>query len=352
MNGPIDEPQHFATTADQRALAEAVDAALARIATPSTLRAAWDRLSGRAECWSELAELGLFGLLVDEAAGGLGLTEVELALACERLGYHAVAEPVLEVAAVAAPSLAVSNDAVARARLEQILLGATVATASLSSAPRAPYAGGAECLVVERAGTLFLLDADAADLAATQTTDRGRPVWDVGCGGDGIALCAAGRARARAALGASAMLLGLAQRMLDMAVDYAGTRRQFGKPIGAFQAVQHRCVDALSAITFARPLVLAAAWDMANTPGDAWPTRVSMAKLRASQAAEHAAKASLQVHGAIGYSTELDLHLYMKRAWALAHTHGTARYHRRLLAERYLREGDPFLPPRSASETL
>jgi alkylation response protein AidB-like acyl-CoA dehydrogenase len=131
----------------------------------------------------------------------------------------------------------------------------------------------------------------------------------------------------RGSLAASAELLGLAQRMLDMTVDYVKMREQFGKPIGSFQAVKHHLADALGAIELARPIVYRAAWSMATSAHDS-ATHVSMAKAFASDAALLVAKKALQCHGAIGYSYEHDLHLWMKRAWALAAAWGDAASHR------------------------
>ena len=125
----------------------------------------------------------------------------------------------------------------------------------------------------------------------------------------------------------AAELLGLADRMITMAADYAKERQQFGKPIGTFQAVKHLLAGAQVPLEFARPVVYAAAWALDR----ASPTRsrsASMAKAYASDAATEAARVALQVHGAIGYTWECDLHLFLKRAWALAEAWGSAADHR------------------------
>jgi alkylation response protein AidB-like acyl-CoA dehydrogenase len=133
--------------------------------------------------------------------------------------------------------------------------------------------------------------------------------------------------RDRASLATAAQLIGCSRRMLDMAVQYAKDREQFGKPIGAQQAVKHRLADALIAQELARPLVYRAAWSLATSSADA-EVDVSMAKIRAAEAARFVAKQALQVHGAIGYTIECDLHMWMKRAWALAAAHGDVAHHR------------------------
>jgi alkylation response protein AidB-like acyl-CoA dehydrogenase len=132
----------------------------------------------------------------------------------------------------------------------------------------------------------------------------------------------------RAALAASAELLGLAHAMLDVAVAYAKDRRQFGRPIGSFQAVQHHLVDAVLKIRFATPAVHHAAWSVEHGHPDA-SVHVSIAKIHASEAASLTARKALQVHGAIGYTFEHHLHLWMKRSWSLARAWGDPGWHLR-----------------------
>jgi len=131
----------------------------------------------------------------------------------------------------------------------------------------------------------------------------------------------------RASLATAAQLIGVSRRMLDMTVQYAKDREQFGKPIGAQQAVKHRLANALIEQEFARPLVYRAGWSMATKADDA-EVCVSLAKIYAGEAAKFVAKEALQIHGAIGYTIECDLHMWMKRAWALSAAHGDAAYHR------------------------
>jgi alkylation response protein AidB-like acyl-CoA dehydrogenase len=134
----------------------------------------------------------------------------------------------------------------------------------------------------------------------------------------------------RAAAGSAAYLIGLADRMITMAADYAKERQQFGKPIGSFQAVKHLLANARVSLEFARPATYRAAWSLAT----AQPTvsrDASMAKALASDAADLAARVALQVHGAIGYTWECDLHFFMKRTWALSRAWGDAATHRQLV---------------------
>ena len=126
----------------------------------------------------------------------------------------------------------------------------------------------------------------------------------------------------RAAAGTAALLVGLGERMVAMAAAYAKERHQFGKPIGSFQAVKHHLADARVALEFARPATYRAAWSL-STAQPALSHDASMAKALASEAADLAARVALQVHGAIGYTWECDLHFYLKRTWALSRSWAT-----------------------------
>jgi alkylation response protein AidB-like acyl-CoA dehydrogenase len=121
----------------------------------------------------------------------------------------------------------------------------------------------------------------------------------------------------RADLATAAQLIGLGRRMLDLTTSYVGTRQQFGVPVGSFQAVKHRLADALLRLEFAEPCVHAAGWHL-STDSPSAAGAVSLAAVLAAEAASFVAKAAIQCHGAIGYTVEYDLHVYAKRAWALA----------------------------------
>ena len=182
---------------------------------------------------------------------------------------------------------------------------------------------------------VHLVESDVEWMVATPsidpTRDLGTVEWSpwphtvVASGERAEALLAT--AGDRAALFSAAQLLGLADRMITMAADYARQRHQFGRPIGSFQAVKHLLADARVGLEFARPATYRAADSVAR----GLPERslhTSMAKALASDAADRAARAALQVHGAIGYTWECDLHLWMKRAWVLSSAWGDAPTHR------------------------
>ena len=302
----------FAFDDDQLAMRDAVRDFLEKECTPDVVRAAWTNADGRSGLWAKLGELGLLGVLAPEADGGFGGDFLDLVLLLEETGRTALPEPVVEHAAVALPLL--HGDDIAAAAS-----GAITATAALPELGLAPYAETAD-LVLTGDG---VADRRTLTLEARPAVDGSRRLCALGA----APLASDGDAFDRGALGAAAQLVGLAQRMLDMSVEYASQRHQFGAPIGSFQAIKHKLADVRLALEFARPVVYRAAHSVAHGDPDR-ATHVSMAKAYASDAALLAARHALQVHGAIGYSYEHDLHLWMKRAWALAATWGDAAWHR------------------------
>lgn len=312
----------FAFTEDQLAFRDAVRELLAKECPPTLVREAWAAEGRVGRAWPMLGEMGVLGILAPESAGGLGLTDVDLVLLLEETGYVALPEPIVEHAAVAMPLL---DDASAFAG------GAETITAQLSHDPVAPYTDRADRLLLVHDGEWFLVPRNDARLTPRDSVDGARRLatvdWDPAQAPVVATGAAAAAAFDRGALGAAAQLVGLTRRMLDMTVEYVAERRQFGVPIGTFQAVKHHLADARIALEFARPLVYRAAWSLATEDRES-PLHVSMAKATASDAATLAARHALQCHGAIGYSYEYDLHLFMKRAWALAAAWGDARMHR------------------------
>jgi alkylation response protein AidB-like acyl-CoA dehydrogenase len=315
----------FAFTDDQLALRDAVRDFLSKECPPAVVRAAWENESGRSGLWPALGAMGVLGVMAAESAGGFGGTEVDLVLVLEEAGRAALPEPVVEHAAVAVP---LTGDADA-------CRGDLTYTTALAGSPYVLYAEAADVLLLEREGALHLLPRDAIRFEAVPTVDRSRRLcrvdWEPSAGtevggGDVVAL-----ATDRAALGTAAQLLGLAQHLLDVTVEYASARHQFGVPIGSFQAVKHHLADVALGLEFARPVVYRAALSLADTDPDR-AVHVSMAKAYANDAAARAARTALQVHGAIGYTTEYDLHLWMKRVWALVAAYGDTAWHRERVA--------------------
>lgn len=327
----------FALTSDQAALREAVRDLMRAECTPAVVRAGWP---GSAEAdaarvrgvWAQLAEMGVLGAAVGEQDGGLGLGACDLVGLLEEAGRAALPLPLVETAWVAAPLLAAAGDS---SRLERLLAGDLLVGAALDGSGLVPYAGVADALIVgdaREAGSLRLLDPPA--FTAVDSIDGARaPGLVAGDAGAALDVDRAALAAAwqRGVLGTAAQLIGLARTLLTLASEYVKERRQFGVAIGTFQAVKHQLADALLALEFAAPAVLRAAWSLDQASPDA-ARDVAMAKALASDAAEQVAAVALQVHGAIAYTVEYDLHLYAKRVWASARSWGDANWQRTRVA--------------------
>jgi alkylation response protein AidB-like acyl-CoA dehydrogenase len=296
----------FAFDDDQLAFRDAVRDLLEKECGAAALREAWTNETGRVPgLWDQLVEMGVVAMLVPETQGGLGMTMVDLILILEETGRYAVPEPIVETA-TALPSFD---------RVDVTISGAHRFAAWADTADIVFTADG----VFERA---------TAELTPHPSIDGARRLFTVSGPAQPMPPTA-GEAYARLTCGAAAQLCGLSDRMLEMTADYVKERRQFGVPVGSFQAVKHHLANARVALEFARPLVYRAAATLE-------PVHTSMAFSKAADTASVTAKAALQCHGAIGYTTEYDLHLYMKRAWALMRSFGDARFHRSRVAEAIL----------------
>jgi alkylation response protein AidB-like acyl-CoA dehydrogenase len=312
---------HFAFTDDQLAFRDAVRDLLAKECPPSVVRRAWDEPGRAGGAWSALGDMGVLAVLASEARGGLGLGWLDLVLLLEESGFAALPEPLVEHAAVAVPLLDDPGGA---------LDGSTTITAPFHHDTVMPYADRSDAFLVFEDATIRLASRERVEVEPCESVDGARRLGRVTPIGEAPVVAEGddpGRAFDRGALGTAAQLVGLARRMIEMTVEYATERRQFGVPIGSFQAVKHHLADARLALEFARPLVYRAAWSIdADDPHAS--SHVSMAKATASDAAALAGRQALQCHGAIGYSFEHDLHLFLKRAWVLAAAWGDADRHR------------------------
>jgi alkylation response protein AidB-like acyl-CoA dehydrogenase len=280
----------FAFDPEQLEFRDAARNLLEKECPPSTVRAAWENDTGRVPgLWDRLVEMGLFEL-----------DELDSILVLEETGRACVPEPVVEAWA----------------------LGRADATLAIARSPFAIYADTVELVVAQRGEEL--VRGSVGERRAS--VDGSRRLFEVRGDGDVLDFDLAVVAE-RAALAAAAQLTGLAQHMIETSVAYVAQREQFGKPVGSFQAVKHHLADAALRVEFARPCVHRAAWVMANDQPDV-QVAISLAKAQASEAALLAARKALQVHGAIGYTVEYDLHMWMKRAWALAAAWGDAAWHR------------------------
>jgi alkylation response protein AidB-like acyl-CoA dehydrogenase len=326
------------------ALAGAVHPVLSGEVSGAVVRAGWPGGDRRtvAAAWRKLAGVGAVGTLVPEDAGGLGL-ELDGAVAVlERIGHSGLPVPAVETLAVAAPLLAAAGDAA----LAEVLAGEALVTAGNLAregvGDLVPFAQHADLVVLRRDGGLRRYRRSELRCEPCPAVDGSRAVARlVAVDGPGSLLTddpvQVEAAWLRGVLGASAVLVGLAARMLAMTVDYVRQRQQFGAPVGSFQAVQHALASALVAVEFARPMVLAAGWAQQvgagpDDPAGGAAAQTSAAKVLASDAARLVARTAIQCHGAMGYTTEYDLHLFAKRAWALVPAWGSPGWHRARLA--------------------
>lgn len=280
----------FRLTDEQIGFGEAI-ADLMRAADSVSTARAWaegDTAAGRA-LWKRLADLGVTALVAPEEEGGLGGTLVDLVVAFEALGHELAVGPWIESAAL----------------LPQV--EGEMVTAAVPGI--APYAVDAH---VAR-----LVSGTAGHIQASVDTTRSLTEVSGAENLDAVAID-------RAILACAAELLGAGERLLEDSVEYAKQRAQYGRIIGSYQAIKHQLAEVRIALDFARPLVYGAA--LGEAP-------VSAAKLAASEAAYLAARTGLQIHGAIGYTAEFDLGLWILRVRALVSAWGTPSYHRARLAE-------------------
>lgn len=286
--------------------------------------------------WKEICELGWAGIAVDEEHGGQGLGIVELVILAEQMGYVAAPTPFLSNAA-AGLTISAGGD---EQQQEELLPGVasgerrgTVGAAPDDDGPMelVPDADSAAFVVRFGPGGTTVVSCEDAAVEPVELIDATRSFARVG-GGSGVELGSeAIDARDSIAVAAAAELVGIAQRALDMSVSYAKEREQFGRPIGAYQAVSHACAEMLWDVEEARSLTYYAAW-MADAEPEALPAAASMAKARASDAAWSVTKSAIQVHGGIGFTWEHDLHFLLKRARATGLLFGSADRHRERVA--------------------
>jgi alkylation response protein AidB-like acyl-CoA dehydrogenase len=287
--------------------------------------------------WKELCELGWPGIFIGEEHGGQGLGTVELIILMEELGYALAPLPFLSNAAAGLVLDAAGSDEQKERWLPGIASGEARGTVGLrgddGDAKLVPDADSAEVILLLGHEGARIVERGQADVEPVETMDATRRFSRVRGGEAGEALegdRVPGISRVATALAAE--LTGIAQRAMEMSVEYARDRKQFGRPIGSYQAVSHSCAQMLLETEGARSASYYAAWC-----GDAEPETLSlaacMAKAYASDAGWRVCTAALQVHGGIGFTWEHDLHFFLKRAKVDGMLYGSPREHRDAVAE-------------------
>lgn len=334
----------FEFSEDQRLMQETVGEMFAKECPHDALAEAWAREDGRVPgLWDQVAELGILGLTVPEAFGGLGLGLLDLVLLLEECGRHAVPEPIAETAAVGIPLLAELGGDVAEEWLPKLATGEARVAVGLEVNPVVENAATADLLLLQRGDEIHAVLPGDVKLTPQTSIDgvrRGARVdWSPSpqtCLADGEQGRRAGaNALDRGALAASAELLGLGRALIDLTVEYTKGRVQFGQPIGAFQAVKHHLANAHTKLEFSRPPVYFAAHSLDQAVASA-PLDVSTAKAMTGDAAHLCFRTALQCHGAIAYTYEYHAHMWMKRVLVLGRDYGDVRWHRKRAAEALL----------------
>ncbi len=367
---------NFAFTEEQEELRKTVRAFLEAKSPESAVREQMETDSGYdAAVWGQMGEqLGLQGLAIPEEFGGSGYTFVELGIVLEEQGRALLCAPFFSTVVLAANTLLHSGDDAAKAaHLPGIASGETIATLAftepsgkwdesgitteatasgdgwtLNGVKSFVLDGHTASLIIVAARTakgvsLFTVAGDAAGLTRTalSTMDQTRkqaklefantPATLLGTEGEGWAVLST--VLDLAAVGLAAEQVGGAQKVLEQAVEYAKVRVQFGRPIGSFQAIKHKCADMLLEVESAKSAAYYGLWCAAEQ-NDELPSVASLAKAYCSEAYFHATAENIQIHGGIGFTWEHPAHLYFKRAKSSELLFGDPTYHRELLAQR------------------
>ncbi len=367
---------NFAFSDEQEELRAAVRRFLTEKSPETEVRRLMDTTEGYDPAvWSQMADqLGLQSLTIPEEFGGSGFSYVELIVVLEEMGAALLCAPFFSTVALAANALLTSGDVDAKKNyLPGIASGETIATLAITEDNGKWDFSGIECaaqpkgdrwaldghkmfvldghvadlvIVAARTGngvTLFAVDGDAAGLTRTPlpTMDQtrkqarlefsGTPATLIGT--EGGAEPGLSKTLDLAAVALAAEQVGGAQHVLDASVEYAKTRIQFGRPIGSFQAIKHKCADMLLEVESAKSAAYYAGWAAAED-SDELPVVASLAKSYCSEAYFHAAAENIQIHGGIGFTWEHPAHLYFKRAKSSELLLGDPSYHRELLAQR------------------
>jgi alkylation response protein AidB-like acyl-CoA dehydrogenase len=323
----------FGFNDEQQAIKETAREMLAKRSPLSAVRKAAESRAYDDALWKEICDLGWPGIAIGEEYGGQGLGMVELVILAEELGYACAASPFLSNASAGLFIQFAGSDEQRERWLGGIASGEGRGAAAFE--PRSndlvPDAEGAAVLVLNDGDDAVLVEPADAEIESVELIDATRAYARVSASGGDPLPGELEPAADRSVVALAAELTGLAQRALELAVDYAKERQQFDRPIGAYQAVSHRCAGMLYDTEEARSLTYYAAW-CADAEPESLPLAASMAKARASDAAWSVTNNALQVLGGIGFTWEHDLHFFLKRAKVGGELLGDSRMHRERVA--------------------
>ena len=313
---------NFIFTEEQIQFKDAIKSFLAEECAPASIRDGWQKnKSFNLERWKNLIELGVLSSNLPEEKGGLGMDQVTLALMVEEMGYAGLPEPVAEQIFLVNDVIPFLPKNVSEAVESNYNDGTQYIALAHPLAPNPLFLNDAAGLIsLDNSECKFIAKEDM-DFEIISSNDPSRELFKVSSMNDAISTSENfdelnSAVSSRGSLMTAALLIGLAQKMVDLSSIYVLDRTQFGKPIGSFQAVKHMLADVAVKIEFAKPAVYRAAYSLSqNNPKSA--LHCAHAKLMCTQAAELACKNSIQAHGAMGYTWEMDLHIYMRKAWSM-----------------------------------
>ena len=313
---------NFIFTEEQIQFKDTIKSFLAEECTPASIRDGWEKnKSFNFERWKNLIELGVLNSNLPEAKGGLGMDQVTLALMVEEMGYAGLPEPVAEQIFLVNDVIPFLPKNVTEAVESNFNDGTQYIALAHPLAPNPLFLNDAAGLILLDNSECKFIAKNDMDFEIISSNDPSRELFKVSSMNDAISTSENfdelnSAVSSRGSLMTAALLIGLAQKMVDLSSIYVLDRTQFGKPIGSFQAVKHMLADVAVKIEFAKPAVYRAAYSLSeNNPKSA--LHCAHAKLMCAQAAELACKNSIQAHGAMGYTWEMDLHIYMRKAWSM-----------------------------------
>ena len=325
----------FGLTDDQREIQRTARDLLAERAKPERVRAYAESAHMDAELWSELCELGWPGIAISEEHGGQGLGMIELSILCEELGRSLAPVPYLP-SIMAASVIEHGGSPEQQARwLPGLASGETIGALGAAVDGVADLViGGADAqliVLVEDDGSARVISSDEADVSPLASIDPTRSAAQVSAGDGGELLADGCAGLGRALVAVSSELVGVCDRALAMTVEYVKDRKQFGVPVGAYQAVSHRCAQMLLETEKARSTAAFAAWT-ADADAGQLAEAAAMAKACASDAGREVTASAIHAHGGIGFTWEADIHWLYKRAQLDAALLGDAKRHRARIA--------------------